>query len=193
MLDDACSSSGKSSNSKKSFSVGGRKSEIFAPQKGSMASFSSRTGCSKRTTEFKRRLPLKSPEMPATFRTVQCVYHQDSFFKLGDIVRLYDEDETEDEALPYFAQISGLMVDQFAEKYAALTWLLPTKCAPADGSFHPDHFILGPTEAYPRPLACCVLERPAPSNFDQKFFGQAPPFSLLKQAADPQVGFSRSQ
>lgn len=141
MLDDAASSSGKSSISKKSLS--GRKGEIYWPQKGSMVSMNSRSGCSKRTAEFKRRAPIKSPEMPATFRSVQSVYHQDHFFKLGDIVRLYDQDETEDEALPYFAQINGLLVDQFAEKYAALTWLLPTKSAPGDGSFHPDHFISG--------------------------------------------------
>ena len=41
----------------------------------------------------------------------------------------------------YYALIHGFLMDQYADKYAVLTWLLPK--TPNPTHFDPDNFILG--------------------------------------------------
>lgn len=48
----------------------------------------------------------------------------------------------------YYAQLRGFLQDQYCEKSAAVTWLIPTQSSPADGSFDPHTFILGPEEEF---------------------------------------------
>ena len=44
----------------------------------------------------------------------------------------------------YYAQIRGLLTDQYCEKSAVVTWLLPTQDSPpSNESFDPATYILG--------------------------------------------------
>jgi hypothetical protein len=43
-------------------------------------------------------------------------------FTTGDIISVIDDED----GLMYYAQIRGLLTDPYAEKFAALTWLVPT-------------------------------------------------------------------
>ena len=47
----------------------------------------------------------------------------------------------------------------------ALSWLLPTKEAPADGTFDAAFYIMGPEEDVPRPLEFMHFEQHAPSDY----------------------------
>lgn len=48
----------------------------------------------------------------------------------------------EEDGKPYFAQIRGFVQDQYCEKSAALTWLIPTQSSPRD-HFDPGTYIVG--------------------------------------------------
>ena len=63
---------------------------------------------------------------------LQCMYYQ-----VGDIVSLVD-----DEGDVYYAQIRGFLQDQYYEKSAVITWLLPTSASSKEG-FDPSTYILG--------------------------------------------------
>lgn len=64
---------------------------------------------------------------------VQGVYYQ-----IGDVIKVIDEDDGK----PYYAQIRGFVQDQYCEKSAALTWLIPTQASPRD-RFDPGTYIVG--------------------------------------------------
>ena len=57
-------------------------------------------------------------------------------FEVGDIVSLLDRDGG-----VYYAVARGFLLDQYANKYAILTWLLPKHPNPTH--FDPAMFILG--------------------------------------------------
>ena len=65
---------------------------------------------------------------------------QGVYIQKGDIVSILDE-----EGGLYFAQIRGLMQDQYCEKSAVITWLLPTKATDPE-QFDPATYILGMDE-----------------------------------------------
>lgn len=67
--------------------------------------------------------------------------------QVGDIVALFDEADPQ-ENVPYFAQIRAFLTDQYGEKSAVLTWLVPIDSNYANAirtpkDFNPDLFILG--------------------------------------------------
>ena len=62
---------------------------------------------------------------------------QGTYYQVGDIVSVMDE-----EGDIYYAQLRGLLQDQYCEKSAVITWLLPTKQSPKD-HFDPATYILG--------------------------------------------------
>ena len=57
-------------------------------------------------------------------------------FQVGDVVSVLDRDGG-----VYYALLRGFLMDQYAEKYAVLTWLLPTRPNPTH--FDPLTFIMG--------------------------------------------------
>ena len=61
---------------------------------------------------------------------------QGTRYEVGDIVSILDENGG-----VYYALLRGFLEDQYAEKYAALTWLIPTTPNPRD--FDPSLFVLG--------------------------------------------------
>lgn len=67
-----------------------------------------------------------------------CLYPQGVYYQTGDVIKVIDEDDGK----PYYAQIRGFVQDQYCEKSAALTWLIPTQASPKD-HFDPSTYILG--------------------------------------------------
>ena len=64
------------------------------------------------------------------------LFSQGTTYEVGDIVSVLDRDGG-----VYYALLRGFLQDQYAEKYAILTWLLPTQSNP--GHFDPSIFVLG--------------------------------------------------
>lgn len=119
--------------------------------------------------------------------TQEYAFHRGFFLKIGDIVALrraaspaitsnknsnsdrqVDQDDDnnsnnsngnhEDDDI-YFAQIRAFMCDQFGEKSAVITWLIPTTTTTTSQpiirqvtDFDLSCFTLGPAEEFPRPL-----------------------------------------
>lgn len=65
--------------------------------------------------------PVKAPTATATPVTNNFVFYKGTYFQVGDVVSMQDVD-----GAIYYAQIRGLLTDQYCEKSAAVTWLLPT-------------------------------------------------------------------
>lgn len=78
------------------------------------------------------------PELGLTGVFSLCLYLQGVYYQTGDVIKVTDEDDGK----PYYAQIRGFMQDQYCEKSAALTWLIPTQSSPKD-QFDPGTFIVG--------------------------------------------------
>uniref|UniRef100_A0A0N5AKU5 BAH domain-containing protein n=1 Tax=Syphacia muris TaxID=451379 RepID=A0A0N5AKU5_9BILA len=95
---------------------------------------------SRRTSLFKSSRPMKAPKRRATVRTHQQLYDQEGrLFRVGDIVSLLDEED----GMPYFAQIRGLVTDSYGDQKVALNWLIPLKSASDEHYFDPNHFAHG--------------------------------------------------
>lgn len=60
------------------------------------------------------------------------------YYQTGDVIKVTDEEDGK----PYYAQIRGFIQDQYCEKSAALTWLIPTQSSPKD-HFDPGTYIVG--------------------------------------------------
>lgn len=60
------------------------------------------------------------------------------YYQTGDVIKVTDEEDGK----PYYAQIRGFIQDQYCEKSAALTWLIPTQSSPKD-QFDPGTYIVG--------------------------------------------------
>lgn len=127
---------------------------------------------------------MKAPTSVATPVTSNFVFYKGSYFQIGDIVSMEDEDGG-----IYYAQIRGLLTDQYCEKSAAVTWLLPTTSRyfylttkmktsnqvdvidlvsfspPAEEGFSPETYIIGPEEDLPRKLECMEFIMHAPSDY----------------------------
>lgn len=86
---------------------------------------------------------------------------QGSYIQIGDIVQLCNSKYD-----CFYAQIRGLMIDNFCEKSAVLTWLLPTQSSPPSNErFDPSTYIIGPEEDTPRLLSCMEFVMHAPSDY----------------------------
>lgn len=130
--------------------------------------------------------PVKSPAATATPVTSDYVFYKGSYFQIGDIVSMQDIDGG-----TYYAQIRGLLTDQYCEKSAAVTWLLPTTARqdtpslswsdnieiiffnqalfiyspPPEDGFNPETYIIGPEEDLPRKLEYMEFVMHAPSDY----------------------------
>lgn len=91
-----------------------------------------------RRSIFKRQ-PLKAPTATATVVTSDSIFYKGNYMQVGDIVSMLDVDGG-----TYYAQIRGFMTDQYCEKSAVVTWLLPTKASPPpEQCFDPATYIIG--------------------------------------------------
>ena len=77
--------------------------------------------------------------MASTSVTTGHLFHNDTYYQIGDIVSTVDEDGG-----IYYAQIRGLLQDQYCDKSAVITWLIPTQSSPPpELGFDPLSYILG--------------------------------------------------
>lgn len=125
-------------------------------------------------------------------------YYKGTHFQVGDIVSMTD---FSDPGI-YYAQIRGFLEDQYCEKSASVTWLLPTtetvfsdiSGSVSSGSvssgyvaiedFDPSTFILGPEEDIPRPLECMTFVSHCPSDY---FKYSRSPYPTI--STKPEAGF----
>ncbi|CAG4994935.1 unnamed protein product [Parnassius apollo] len=113
-----------------------------------------------RRSIFKRQ-PLKAPTATATVVTSDSIFYKGSYMQVGDIVSMIDV-----EGGTYYAQIRGFLTDQYCEKSAVVTWLLPTKASPPpEQGFDPATYIIGPEEELPRKLDYMEFVMHAPSDY----------------------------
>lgn len=123
-----------------------------------------------------KKTPVKAPTATATPVTSSYVFYKGTYFQIGDIVSMQDMDGG-----IYYAQIRGLLTDQYCEKSAAVTWLLPTTASPSpDTGFSPETYIIGPEEDLPRKLECMEFVMHAPSDYYKLKNSPYPPQLLEK-------------
>ncbi|XP_061752708.1 GATA zinc finger domain-containing protein 1 [Nerophis ophidion] len=125
---------------------------------------------------FKLKNPIKAPESVATIITAESVFHKGVFYQTGDVIKVVDEEDGKS----YFAQIRGFVQDQYCQKSAALTWLLPTQDSP-QGHFDAGTYILGPEEELPRKMEYLEFVCHAPSEY---FRSRSSPFPTLVSRAE---------
>lgn len=100
---------------------------------------------SKQRTTFKRSSTrVQNPVVVPSSKPI--VYYRGSYLSVGDVVSLVDVEEG-----VFYAQIRGFLEDQYFEKYALLTWLIPTTRSPKD-RFDLKTYLIGPEEDVPRKL-----------------------------------------
>ncbi|XP_017770067.1 PREDICTED: GATA zinc finger domain-containing protein 1 [Nicrophorus vespilloides] len=108
-----------------------------------------------------KKTPTKAPTAVATPVTSDSIYYKGMYYQKGDVVSMIDEDGDH-----YYAQIRGFLTDQYCEKSAVVTWLLPTQESPPPAEcFDPATYIIGPEEEVPRKLECMEFIMHAPSDY----------------------------
>ena len=100
---------------------------LFLPRKNTFCSISS---CSLNH--------LCRPDFLFVYHLSLSLYQQGVYYQTGDVIKVTDEEDGK----PYYAQIRGFIQDQYCEKSAALTWLIPTQASPKD-QFDPGTYIVG--------------------------------------------------
>ncbi|XP_039592795.1 GATA zinc finger domain-containing protein 1 [Polypterus senegalus] len=120
---------------------------------------------------FKLKNPIKAPESVSTIITSESLFYKGVYFQIGDVIKVTDEDN----GRPYYAQIRGFVQDQYCEKSAALTWLIPTNESPKD-QFDPSTYIVGPEEDFPRKMEYLEFVCHAPSEY---FKSRSCPFPTI--------------
>ncbi|XP_056154772.1 GATA zinc finger domain-containing protein 1 isoform X2 [Lampris incognitus] len=124
-----------------------------------------------RSTKYKapaseKKVSTKGKGRRHIFKLKNGVYYQ-----IGDVIKVMDEEDGK----PYYAQIRGFVQDQYCEKSAALTWLLPTQASPKD-QFDPGTYIVGPEEDLPRKMEYLEFVCHAPSEY---FKSRSSPFPTI--------------
>ncbi|XP_027703659.1 GATA zinc finger domain-containing protein 1 [Vombatus ursinus] len=120
---------------------------------------------------FKLKNPIKAPEAVSTIITAESIFHKGVYYQIGDVVSVVDEQDGK----TYYAQIRGFIQDQYCEKSAALTWLIPTMASPKD-RFDPASYIIGPEEDLPRKMEYLEFVCHAPSEY---FKSRSSPFPTV--------------
>ena len=130
-----------------------------------------------RRTIFKKK-PIKSLPATATFTSSERICHQGQFYNKGDIVSVVS---LEDDNI-YYAQLRGFLTDQFSDRHAVITWLLPTRNSPPPSEgFHPGTYVLGPEEELPRRMEVFTFVMHAPDDY---FYNRRAPYRTAAPPSD---------
>ncbi|CAH8574972.1 unnamed protein product [Schistosoma rodhaini] len=108
-----------------------------------------------------KRETQKLGNPPALISLRSCVYHENIWYHVGDIVSLLDVDGE-----VFYAQIRGLATDLVGDSCCFLTWLIPASGC-RDEEFRPSDYIIGMEEDVLRDLRCCKLVCRCPSDYFQ--------------------------
>ncbi|XP_060518996.1 GATA zinc finger domain-containing protein 1 [Cylas formicarius] len=127
---------------------------------------------------LQKKTPIKAPTAVATTVTSHYVFYKGSYLQIGDVVALRDESDD-----IYYAQITGFMTDQYCNKSAVISWLLPTaESPPPNEEFDPATYIIGPEEDIPRNLECMEFVMHAPSDY---YKSKTSPYPSVSPRAEP--------
>ena len=125
------------------------------PRKSARLNQDSEGDCSRRNKLFKNKPPVRNETIVSKINTSDYVFHRGFYIQVGDIVALRDKDDLEN---IYFAQIRAFLSDQYGQKSAVITWLIPIdenfRQIKSLKDFDPSLFELGPAEDFPRSLDC---------------------------------------
>ena len=139
----------------------------IAVEESKLANTSESMPINRRTKIFKKSSRPPNPIRTETtlvskLFTSELIFHRGFYLKVGDIVALVDNKSTVVENEPnepppvYFAQIRAFLCNQFGEKSAVITWLIPVNGEYRQmrrlKDFDPRWFVLGPAEDSPRSL-----------------------------------------
>jgi len=106
---------------------------------------SSRSHQTKSRRTVLKQKPMRAAKSQPTIVTSDSMIHKGTTYDVGDIVSVLDGDGG-----VYYAIMRGFLQDQYAVKYATLTWLLPIRPNPL--YFDPSLFVIGPEEDSPQPM-----------------------------------------
>ncbi|VDK57294.1 unnamed protein product [Anisakis simplex] len=113
----------------------------------------------RRTSLFKSNRPVKAPSSRATIRTHDSIWDSEGrLIQLGDIVSIVDDED----GLPYFAQIRGIITDTHGDQCVVLNWLIPTDTAFDAHQFDAQHFAHAISDDNLYPLEVCTFIQTAP-------------------------------
>ncbi|EFO14802.2 hypothetical protein LOAG_13713 [Loa loa] len=113
----------------------------------------------RRTSFFKSVRPQKATSQKAGLRCHDALWDKcERLFRKGDIVSVTDNSNS----LCYFAQIRALLCNQLGERFAALTWLVPTESADEAHQFDAEHFVHALSDSVLYPLEVCTFVQHAP-------------------------------
>jgi hypothetical protein len=89
----------------------------------------------------------------------------------------------------FYAQMRGFLTDQYCEKSAVITWLLPTtNSPPPDEGFDAATYIVGPEEELPRRLECFTFVMHAPDDY---FYYRNAPYPTKSHKPDQEYIMTR--
>ncbi|KAF2363784.1 hypothetical protein FHG87_005472 [Trinorchestia longiramus] len=127
---------------------------------------------------FKKNV-AKTPVASSIPVIVESLMYEGQYWQVGDIVSVNDVDGG-----VYYCQVRGLLQDQYCEKSAALTWLLPTIHSPPQAEcFDPSTYIIGQEEEIPRKMEYLTFVCHAPSDYYKLKNSPYPTSSNLTNAA----------
>jgi len=160
--------------------VGGRCSKASANN----ALNSSSTKGKSRRIIFKKSA-TRAPAAVAKAVTSDRVYYRGQYYTKGDVVSVED---VEDGSV-YYAQLRGFLTDQYCEKSGVITWLLPTvNSPPAEESFDPSTYLIGPEEELPRKLEYFTFVMHAPDDY---FYYRNAPYPTMAIQTDQEYLVTR--
>uniref|UniRef100_A0A2P2I542 GATA zinc finger domain-containing protein 1 n=1 Tax=Hirondellea gigas TaxID=1518452 RepID=A0A2P2I542_9CRUS len=108
-----------------------------------------------------KKSAMKAPAPVSVPVTSDSLMYKGQYYQVGDVVSVEDVDGGR-----YYCQVRGLLQDQYCEKSAVLTWLLPTvHSPPPEQKFDPSTYIIGPEEELPRKMEYLEFVCHAPSDY----------------------------
>jgi len=147
----------------------GKKSKKVSKGSGKKSTLSTRSSKGKGRRSALKKKPLKSLVIEPLPITSNKIYYKGEYFVIGDIVSVTDISGD-----IFYGQLRGFLTDQFGEKSAVMSWLLPTTGSPPPNEgFHPATYIIGPEEEIPRKMEVFTFVMHAPSDY---YFNKAAPY-----------------
>ncbi|MCP9257436.1 hypothetical protein DINM_000584 [Dirofilaria immitis] len=119
----------------------------------------SRYGISRQNKNASSNRPQKATSQTAGLQCHDALWDKcERLFRTGDIISVTDKDNS----LSYFAQIRTLLCNQLGQRFAALTWLVPTESADEAHQFDAEHFVHALSDSVMYPLEVCTFVQHAP-------------------------------
>merc|ERR1711892_103484 len=149
-----------------------RKPPAKTAPKAKKAGLTTRSGKGRGRRNIFKKKPVKSLTATATATPVtsEKVYFKGQYFHVGDIVSVTNVNDDD----IYYAQLKGFLTDEYSDKSAVITWLLPTTASPPPNEgFHPATYIIGPEEELPRKLEVFTFVMHAPGDY---FYARRAPY-----------------